>query len=177
MRNLVGAAASLQFTDTIRAALGRGGIEPEICRAEKDSNSIQELRWPGRLLVFNKMHPLVRKNIDAIFLNTEELAHNIAAKQVLNDLGRYLACGELKGGIDPAGADEHWKTANSALERIRTQFNDMDMKPSLFFCGAAIADAMGKEIFEQLKDGRLSYAANLTVPQQVDDLATWLVTL
>ena len=27
----------------------------------------------------------------------------------------YLACGELKGGIDPAGADEHWKTAGKAL--------------------------------------------------------------
>ena len=32
--------------------------------------------------------------------------------------------GELKGGIDPAGADEHWKTGNSALVRIRKAFED-----------------------------------------------------
>jgi len=68
MRNLVGAAASIQFTDAIRAALERDGIEPEIVRATKNRNCIQELRWPRRLLVFNKMLPVVRKNIDAIFL-------------------------------------------------------------------------------------------------------------
>jgi len=105
------------------------------------------------------------------------LAHKTSTKQVLNELGRYLACGELKGGIDPAGADEHWKTANSALHRIRMHFDEHETKPKLFFCGAAIADAMAHEIFEQLGDGRLAYAANLTVPEQVDDLATWLITL
>ncbi len=28
---------------------------------------------------------------------------------------KTLMLGELKGGIDPAGADEHWKTANTVL--------------------------------------------------------------
>jgi len=26
--------------------------------------------------------------------------------------------GEIKGGADPAGSDEHWKTATQALNRI-----------------------------------------------------------
>ncbi|HAJ78349.1 MAG TPA: hypothetical protein DCO75_01135, partial [Fibrobacteres bacterium] len=29
---------------------------------------------------------------------------------------------ELKGGIDPAGADEHWKTAKTAIDRIVSAF-------------------------------------------------------
>jgi hypothetical protein len=41
-------------------------------------------------------------------------------------------------GIDPAGADEHWKTANFALERIRKSFAKKK-KPQTFFIGASIA--------------------------------------
>jgi hypothetical protein len=33
-----------------------------------------------------------------------------------------IALGELKGGIDPGGADEHWKTAQAAFNRIRQAF-------------------------------------------------------
>ena len=89
----------------------------------------------------------------------------------------YLACGELKGGIDPAGADEHWKTARSALDRIRDRFYTHEQCPALFFVAAAIEAAMANEIFARLQSDYLSYAANLTVPQQVTDLAVWLVEL
>jgi len=37
--------------------------------------------------------------------------------------------GELKGGIDPAGADEHWKTANKALDKMRKPFTPNIMVP------------------------------------------------
>ena len=90
----------------------------------------------------------------------------------------YLACGELKGGVDPAGADEHWKTAQSAFDRIRDRFAQKNLKaPALFFVGAAIETTMAGQIFARLQDGRLTHAANLTVPQQVADLANWLVSL
>lgn len=59
---------------------------------------------------------------------------------------RFIAFGELKGGIDPAGADEHWKTAQTALTRIRTAFANWDLSPDLFFIGAVIADSMAQEI-------------------------------
>jgi hypothetical protein len=83
----------------------------------------------------------------------------------------------LKGRIDPAGADEHWKTANTALDRIRKAFSRSKMKPKTFFIGAAIENAMAKEIFSQLKRKTLTNAANLTNEKQVFSLCRWLVSV
>ena len=58
----------------------------------------------------------------------------------------FIAFGELKGGIDPAGADEHWKTAQTALARIRSAFNAKNLSPNLFFVGAVIVDSMANDI-------------------------------
>lgn len=96
-------------------------------------------------------------------------------ESLLADKNNYIACGELKGGIDPAGADEHWKTANSALGRIRAAFGRN--VPTLFFIGAAIESSMAKEIFGQLRSGKLTHAANLNEEKQVDDLVGWLSSL
>jgi hypothetical protein len=85
--------------------------------------------------------------------------------------------GEIKGGIDPAGADEHWKTANSALTRIRDAFKRNDCHPHTFFTGAAIETSMAKEIYSQLQNKELSNAANLTNEQQVVSLCSWLLDL
>jgi hypothetical protein len=87
----------------------------------------------------------------------------------------YLACGELKGGIDPAGADEHWKTAKTALSRIGNKLKRSC--PPLFFVAAAIETAMARDIFRDLKKGFLTHAANLTDDRQVEDLASWLISL
>jgi type II restriction enzyme len=46
---------------------------------------------------------------------------------------RHISCGELKGGIDPAGADEHWKTAVSAFRRITTSFGIISVSPPILF--------------------------------------------
>jgi type II restriction enzyme len=85
--------------------------------------------------------------------------------------------GELKGGIDPAGADEHWKTANSALNRIRTSFDKKKLKPQTFFVGAAIENAMAVEIFKLLKSGTMSNAANLTSDKQLTSVCDWIINL
>ena len=90
---------------------------------------------------------------------------------------KYIALGELKGGIDPAGADEHWKTAHSALERIRAAFQEKNLNPSTFFIGAAIEKAMAREIFDQLQNGLLSNAANLTNEKQLVSICKWLMHL
>lgn len=90
---------------------------------------------------------------------------------------RYIALGELKGGNDPAGADEHWKTANSALERIRTSFSNVGFHPMTFFIGGAIENAMSQEIFAQLTDGNLNNAANLTSVDQLNSICDWLISL
>ncbi len=89
----------------------------------------------------------------------------------------YIALGELKGGIDPAGADEHWKTARTALGRIRETFSKAGYTPLTFFVGAAVEKKMAVEIWNQLKDGTLSNAANLNEEKQICAISRWLRTL
>ena len=89
----------------------------------------------------------------------------------------YIALGELKGGIDPAGADEHWKTANAHLGRIRRSFAALPSMPQLFFVGNAIEASMAGEIWNQLESGELANAANLTDDRQAVSLASWLCNL
>ncbi len=121
----------------------------------------------------------VRKNVDLSLLagapDTVSLIHN--KESAHHDAKKYLALGELKGGIDPAGADEHWKTANSALDRIRSAFKKLHLKPKTFFIGAAIEKSMAEEIYRQVKEGILSNAANLTNESQTISICKWLTHL
>ena len=88
---------------------------------------------------------------------------------------KAIMFGELKGGIDPAGADEHWKTGNSALERIREAFGGYPVKTS--FVAAAIEKKMATEIYAQLINGTLSSAANLTQDSQLTAYCDWVINL
>jgi len=90
---------------------------------------------------------------------------------------KYIALGELKGGIDPASADEHWKTARTALVRIQTAFTKVGLKPHTFFIGAAIGKKMAREIWELLSEGTLENAANLTNDEQIAVISRWLCGL
>lgn len=83
--------------------------------------------------------------------------------------------GELKGGIDPAGADKHWKTGNSVLERIRTAFKPRHIETS--FIATAIENKMASEIWAQLSDSTLSFASNLTVDQQLTAYCNWIISI
>ena len=89
----------------------------------------------------------------------------------------YLALGELKGGIDPAGADEHWKTAGTALQRINKAFLKAEHSPKTFFIGAAVEKKMAEEIWSNLEDGSLSNAANLNDDDQIASISRWLCNL
>src|SRR5437868_15271927 len=85
----------------------------------------------------------------------------------------YIALGELKGGMDPAGADEHWKTARTALNRIQEAFARLGLNPHTFFVGAAIERKMAREIWTQLESGVLENAANLTDDNQIAAVSRW----
>jgi len=184
MRNIVGAEANIIFTRALREAIETKSINGLQAKSNR-SGKIQGLAWPNRALFFDRSPVFLpetktqQKNIDAILVTTGIARPTDSLwgleDDFLRDPNRYVACGELKGGIDPAGADEHWKTAASALDRIRKRFPRNT--PKLFFVAAAIAKAMAVEIFDQLRDGRLTHAANLTVPQQLADLADWLTAL
>jgi type II restriction enzyme len=142
---------------------------------------LKGLNWGNeigvRTLIFNRNVPLVKKNVDMSILNCYPDDLNTSNSSAHLKPENYIAFGELKGGIDPAGADEHWKTANSALNRIRTSFKKKSLYPITFFVGAAIEESMSKEIYNQLKSKLLANAANLTNEDQVASLCNWLVTI
>jgi len=62
-------------------------------------------------------------------------------------------------------------------DNVRTAFASHNLLPDLFFIGAIIVDSMAEEIWNQLEDGTLQNAANLTNPDQVASLSNWLVEL
>jgi hypothetical protein len=128
----------------------------------------------SRILIYNLTVPLVKNNVDLCLFDCS-LATLSPATYTSPDL--YIALGELKGGIDPAGADEHWKTARTALNRIQKAFSNFGLKPHTFFIGAAIEKKMASEIWSQLEDGTLENAANLTDDIQVASVSRWLCNL
>ncbi len=169
MRNITGASAGTKLTEKIIERLSNKKIQVVKSKTEK----IQRVIWDGRTLLFDVKPKLIGKNVDVVLINTGDAT--TSEEKLLSDKSNYIACGELKGGIDPAGADEHWKTANSALGRIRTVFGRK--VPALFFVGAAIEAAMAKEIYKQLQKGKLAHGANLNEEDQINDLVDWLLTL
>lgn len=187
MRNAGGALAQRKLTRAIIATLTLAGIRYQWLHSSNNEWSlgtdddadielyVNGLSWSSggkrRTLLYNRRVPLVRSNIDLILLacGPQEVT--------LDDPGLYIALGELKGGIDPAGADEHWKTANSALARIRQAFAAVGREPFTFFFGAAIENRMAEEIWTQLEDRILTNAANLTNADQVASLSRWLCSL
>jgi type II restriction enzyme len=127
-----------------------------------------------RTLIYNLTVPITRTNVDLCLFSCSS---GDLSPEVYRTAQRYIALGELKGGIDPAGADEHWKTARAALDRIRAAFSRENYTPHTFFIGAAIERAMADEIWNQLNSGILENAANLTHDDQIASLSNWLYSL
>lgn len=129
----------------------------------------------NRTLLFNVKVPQVQNNVDVVLLKGD--IKSASRIDILSDKKNYLALGELKGGVDPAGADEHWKTARTALLRIQKAFGTSSKSPGTFFVGAAIEKRMATEIWALLKSSKLSNAANLTVDKHTTSLCNWLIRL
>lgn len=140
--------------------------------------SLRGLCWNAgngpRTLLYNVTVPFFRNNVDLALFDCS--AQDLTRERIKQP-SAYCALGELKGGIDPAGADEHWKTARTALNRIHKAFSGRKLKPRVFFIGAAIETRMAKEIWNMLKRGKLENAANLTDEDQIASITSWLCTL
>ncbi|MGH1393735.1 MAG: AvaI/BsoBI family type II restriction endonuclease [Trichormus sp.] len=139
-----------------------------------------ESEFGNRTLIYNLTVPLVKSNVDLCVFNlapTDLVANQSSAIDPSVVAPYAIALGELKGGIDPAGADEHWKTAQAALNRIREAFSRVGYSPLTFFVGSAIAKRMAGEIWSQLENGTLSNAANLNEENQVASICRWLCSL
>lgn len=192
MRNFVGSVAKIKVTRKILSVLSTMGIDYQVIKKDskqtnqwnsqnyekdfEDAIDIAAIAWSiggrNRVVFFDTKVPIVNKNIDICLFEGTPLSYS--GGDIVNHPEKAIMLGELKGGIDPAGADEHWKTGNSALQRIRDAF---DTKIKTSFVAAAIETNMAKEIYEQMENGILTNAANLTVENQFTDYCEWIVTL
>ena len=143
------------------------------------SENLKGLQWTyngrNRILLFDVKVPVVKKNVDFVLLENEVNSMvDFNIKECLLNSHSYIVLGELKGGIDPAGADEHWKTAKSSLNRIRNAFEEIEHPVETVFVGAAIQSAMAEEMYNRIQDGLLTICANLTKSAQLSDLVEWV---
>jgi hypothetical protein len=192
MRNIVGAIAQRKLCLSIVSSLRLSNIDfyvlNDISNQWTSSKEIDDdtetenskgISWKtsknkDRTLYFNITVPVVGNNIDMILLNKPFTEY---IKTAISQNENYIALGELKGGIDPAGADEHWKTAKTALDRIKNAFKKNGFSPYLFFVGAAIENKMAGEIFNNLKSKYINNVANLTKPEHITAISDWLIKI
>jgi hypothetical protein len=190
MRNVGGVLAQRKLTRAMISTLTIAGIDYHwqhatnrkwVQMTNDDSDielSLHGLSWQSengnRTLIYNFTVPLVENNVDMCLFN---IAPDETKASKYKTPESYIALGELKGGIDPAGADEHWKTARTALERIREAFSNAGASPYTFFIGAAIEKKMANEIWNQLENGILNNAANLNDQNQIASISLWLCSL
>lgn len=193
MRNRIGALGQENLVRTILSCMNVRGIgyrwlpnggraSAWSCKSENDAGIEKDLKaisWNcghgDRLLAFNLTVPTVRKNVDICLF--EGSPRSCSGGRLVQPARNTIMLGELKGGIDPAGADEHWKTANTALDRIRSSFAGAGCPVQTSFVGAAIANDMAVEIFHQLQAGVMTNAANLTNYNQLVEYCSWLLDL
>lgn len=164
MRNLIGALAQQKLIRTIISNLTVMGINflwtdgasrqwYRGSASNVNEEDVKALHWRygqnDRLLAFNLTVPLVKKNVDICLFNGAPIHYDNG--KIVKQNTRYIMLGELKGGIDPAGADEHWKTGNTALGRIRTAFGGAHLPIKTSFIAAAIESSMANEIYGQLR--------------------------
>lgn len=190
MRNVAGIMAQQKLTRSIIAHLRNAGkayrwLHSETGRWEgvpSDETAVELLlrgiAWQTgkkpRTLKYNVKVPVSGTQVDICILDCPA---NALGKQMLSSPASYLALGELKGGIDPNGADEHWKTARTALSRIQAAFARHQVKPHTFFIGGAIEPNMAEEIWNLLESGVIENAANLTDDKQIASITRWLCSL
>jgi hypothetical protein len=69
----------------------------------------------------------------------------------------------VEGGADPAGSDEHWKTATQAFNRILLACEKTGREqPPMSFMATILVDRVACEAQEWLDQGKLTSVYNLT---------------
>lgn len=192
MRNIVGSLGQQKLVRTFLSILRLQDVTYQWLSTAKGAQwaerpddetlveqGVKAISWNNngstRVLAFNLTIPLVGKNIDICLFEGDEGTYD--GGKVSSDITKAILMGELKGGIDPAGADEHWKTANSALKRITDAYETKQHAIKTVFIGAAIEKAMANEIYQQLTDGYLTNAANLSDEEQLVEVCSWIASL
>ena len=160
------------FIDKGREWMSESAYHPDI--AEKVKAIAWQNEGHARTFLNNVNGEGLSKNVDIVLLEKElSVITSSELKSALSESKDIIMMGELKGGIDPAGGDEHWKTARGALERIHKAYKRVDV---LFIC-ASIEKAMAREIYSMYQMGDLNCVANLTDANQLASACEWIVKL
>lgn len=151
---------------------------------ENDNGKLQEIEVHGRseqevnaLLSNLEDQRIVYRQINLtngnqILLNRQMYWHNhesqrryrIGPDLITETSGEAFPwAAELKGGADPAGSDEHWKTATQAFNRIIDAAEQTNRPvPRLSFMATILVDRVAQEAALWLKQSKLVSVHNLT---------------
>jgi len=151
-------------------------MEAELKHLEEQRVAYREVRLRnGHCLLLNRQ---------ITWYDAEGKAHRIGPDLFSSSDGtNILWGGELKGGADPAGSDEHWKTATQAFNRILLACEQTGRsKPSLSFIATILVERVASEAAEWIAKGKLTSVYNLTQiaddpakqRQFLDDMAAFL---
>lgn len=189
MRNIIGNLGEIKFISFLLDNLREKKLKTKIIFKDKSIvekirsniqiNDIKYIGWQiknkNRVMAFNLNIPITKKNIDVVVFDAKisNFVNNL--EYLKKEPKKYTVLGELKGGIDPAGADEHWKTASTSLYRIRDSFKKKEAKIYTFFVGAAIENSMSIEIFNLYENDKKFNCANLNNDQQLKSLSNWII--
>ncbi len=170
VKNKFAKTGERKFVRDIQAALRRRGVAYDVHR---QGGRIKSMSWQGRCLLFN-FTPCTGRNLDALLVSADsEKEAKILARA---DASCWLAFGELKSGIDKAGADERWKTASGMIHWTRRNLRGYKSVP-IFFAATTIVPTMAKEILSELRTGKLAFVSNMTKSDQRAALTDWLTGL
>jgi hypothetical protein len=94
----------------------------------------------------------------------ENKFHRIGADMISKSVSIDMVwSGEVKGGSDPAGSDEHWKTATQAINRILEAAEKSGrQKPKLSFLATILVERVAIEAQRWIDGGKLTSVYNLT---------------
>jgi hypothetical protein len=136
-------------------------LEAKLADLEEQRIVYRELRLRnGNRLLLNRQ---------IIWRDAEDQSHRIGPDLFsAGDEDEMLWGGELKGGADPAGSDEHWKTATRAFDRILLACERTDRpQPPLSFIATILVERVAREAADWIEQGKLTSVYNLT--QIADD--------
>ena len=118
-----------------------------------------------------KYHELILQNGSRLLVDrqikwedTDGNPHRIGPDLHSTSLAQdFVWAAEVKGGADPAGSDEHWKTATQALNRILTASQATGRSsPALAFIATILVERVALEAQKWIDEGKLTASYNLT---------------
>lgn len=106
--------------------------------------------------------------------NTHKIGPDLHSTSKIHD---FVWAAEVKGGADPAGSDEHWKTATQALDRIIQACEKTNRcQPALAFIATIFVGRVATEAQAWIEQEKLTGAYNLTrmlqEPQDMERFCT-----